>query len=394
MKHSLLQLVVFFALFAHAGSLSGANARISRGMIAQESGYDLRVVAEGLFLPWAVAWLPDGSAIITEKRGTLRVLREGSLSDPIEFPVPVTSGGEGGITRGQGGLMDVAVAPDFEETGWLYFTYSTGDPSANRTEIGRARWDGSSLPEFEVLWRNPDDKSSGQHFGARLLFLPDGTFLATIGDGGNPPVMFDGDEIRKQAQNRTTAFGTVIRLNPDGSIPEDNPRFDGDTLPGLWSYGHRNIQGIARNPESGVIWANEHGAAAGDELNRLMPGQNYGWPAATFSRNYRDGSLISERTELPGAVHPRVVWLDTHAPSGLTVYHGSEFPAWRGAVLSGGLVTRDIRVIRGGESNRRPGESRIPIGERVRDVRQSPDGGLYVLTDSENGQLLRIIPSS
>ncbi len=370
-----------------------ADYRVSRGRIASETGFELKVLAEDLFLPWGIAWLPDGSAVITEKRGTLRTFKNGKLSDAIDFPVEVTSGGSGGITRGQGGLMDVVASPDFKKDKLLYFTYSTGDSSANRTEIARGQWDGKGLKNFEVLWKNPDTKRSGQHFGARILFLPDGTFLASVGDGGNPPVMLKGDEIRKQAQNPATAFGKTFRFNPDGSIPEDNPSFEGESLPGLWTYGHRNIQGLARNPETGVIWANEHGAAAGDELNIIEPGTNYGWPAATYSRNYGSGTLISDKTQLPGMKDPRVVWLDTHAPSGLVIYQGEEFPDWNGAVLSGGLITRDIRMIKQGESEQRPTESRIAIGQRVRDVRQDHKGHLFVLTDSQQGQLIQIVPT-
>lgn len=367
---------------------------ISRGPVPEVTGFELQVVADDLFLPWAIDWLPDGTALINEKRGTVRVLREGTLSEPIDFPHAVTSGGSGGITRGQGGLLDVAVSPDYAQTSWVYFTYSSGDQRANRTEVARVRFDGENFSDFETIWRNPDDKSRGAHFGSRLLFLPDGTFLVTIGDGGNPPIMFRGEEIRRQAQNKATAFGKVLRLNADGSFPEDNPPFEGESLPGLWSYGHRNIQGIDFDPETARIWANEHGASRGDELNLLRPGENYGWPAATHSRNYGSQSAISDATSQPGMIDPKLVWMSTHAPSGLLIYRGDEFPAWDGAILSGGLVTRDVRVIENAPDSASIRERRIPIGQRVRDVRLGPDGGLYILTDDQKGQLLRVVPSS
>ncbi len=366
---------------------------ISEGEIPIETGFSLELVAEDMFLPWGITWLPDGTAIITEKRGTLRHFRDGQLSDPIDFPVAVTSGGSGGITRGQGGLMDVVASPNFETDNLLYFTFATGDEDANRTEAARAKWSGDGLTDFESIWRNPIDKNSGQHFGSRLLFLPDGTLLMSVGDGGNPPVSYNGDDIRQQAQNPATAFGKVLRLNPDGSIPDDNPTFDGDALPGLWSYGHRNIQGLARDAQTGEIWANEHGASKGDELNLLAPGQNYGWPAATFSRNYGLRTAISDHVSLPDKVDAKLVWMDTQAPSGLIVYRGSEFPAWQGAILSGGLKSQEVRVIKSAQSRDQITESRVPIDQRVRDVRLGPDGGLYVLTDSTEGQLLRIVPT-
>jgi len=389
---SRLVLPALLSALIFSGCRAATEIPVSEGNVPRESGFELQVHADNMFLPWGIAWLPDGTAIITEKRGTLRTLKDGQLSDPIDFPVAVTSGGSGGITRGQGGLMDVVTSPTFAPDNLLYFTFSTGDSKANRTEVARAKWTGTGLSDFETIWRNPVDKNSGQHFGARILFLPDGTFLVSIGDGGNPPVSYGGEDIRQQAQNPATAFGKVLRLNPDGSIPDDNPTFEGDSLPGLWSYGHRNIQGIARDSQTGEIWANEHGASRGDELNLLEVGQNYGWPAATFSRNYGSESAISDHLALPGMVDAKLVWMDTQAPSGLVVYRGEEFPAWQGAVLSGGLRSKEIRVIHHAQSATDLKESRIVIGQRVRDIRVGPDGGLYVLTDSTEGQLLRVVP--
>lgn len=387
-------LVPLAASLALATSLAYAtDISISRDDVGDEDGIRLEVLADDLFLPWAITWLPDHTAIITEKRGTLRSLQAGVLSDPMDFPVPVTSGGSGGITRGQGGLMDVVVSPEFAEDQLLYFTFSSGDQDANRTEVARATWTGNGLTDFEIIWRNPADKRSGQHFGSRILFLPDGTMLVSIGDGGNPPVSLQGDDIRKQAQNPGTAFGKVLRLNPDGTIPADNPNFGDGALPGLWSYGHRNIQGLDRDPATGDIWANEHGAFQGDELNLLQPGNNYGWPAATFSRNYGSRSAISDHTTLPKKMDAKLVWMKTHAPSGLVIYRGTEFPAWHGAVLSGGLKTSDIRVIKHAKAPTKLQETRIAVGQRVRDVRVGPDGGLYALTDATDGQLLRIHPT-
>lgn len=379
-------------LLALAGCRPDTDIPISDGGVPTATGYRIEVVAEGLFLPWSLAWLPDGTALITEKRGTLRTLRDGELGDPIDFPAPLTSGGSGGITEGQGGLLDIAVSPTFNADRLLYFTYATGDETANRTTVGRGRWANGELTAFETIWQNPVDKPAGQHFGSRLVFIPDGTLVVSVGDGGNPPVSFAGEDIRLQAQNPVNALGSTIRLNPDGSIPEDNPDFGVPTVPGLWTYGHRNIQGMARDPETGEVWANEHGAFRGDELNLLRPGRNFGWPAVTFSRNYYVPTKISDHVSLPEMEDAKLVWMKTNAPSGLAVYRGSAFPRWNGAVLSGSLKTKSVRVIRFGENQTQPSETHIPINQRVRDVRVGPDGWVYVLTDATEGQLLRIVP--
>lgn len=366
---------------------------ISEGEVEDETGFELITITDELHFPWGIDWFQDGSAVITEQAGTIRIFKDGQFSDAIDFPAEVTAGGSGGITRGQGGLMDVAVSPDFDSTGWLYFTFSSGDQSANRTELARARLKEGSLEDFENLWRNPIDKERGQHFGSRIIFLPDGTLLLAIGDGGNPPVSYDGEEIRQQAQNPGTAFGKVLRLNPDGSIPEDNPDFGPDALPGLWTLGHRNIQGINRDTETGTIWANEHGSFYGDEINLLEAGNNYGWPAATFSVNYRTKTRISDFTELPGMISPKVAWLERHAPSGFLLYRGQEFPQWDGVALSGGLRSEDIRVFRNPATPDSIVQTRIPVNRRVRDISMSPSGELFILTDHEDGEMIRISPT-
>lgn len=382
--------LLFSALLA--APLSAA-VHISEVQVEDETGFELEVITNKLHFPWGIDWFEDGSAIITEQAGTVRIFRDGRLGPAIDFPAEVATGGPGGITRGQGGLMDVAISPDFDSSGWLYFTYSSGDQEANRTELARAKLSRDSLVDFETIWRNPIDKNGGQHFGSRILFLPDGTLLLSVGDGGNPPVSYKGDDIRKQAQNTATPFGKVLRLNPDGSIPSDNPDFGSGALPGLWTYGHRNIQGIHRDTETGQIWANEHGAFYGDEINLLTAGENYGWPAATFSVNYGVKTKISDHTELPGMISPKITWLRRHAPSGLLVYRGDEFKDWNGAVFSGGLKSEDLRVVKNADEPASIIETRIPIDRRVRDISMSPEGTLYVLTDHKKGELIRITPT-
>ncbi len=390
-----MRLIFLLAALAFTAADAIAEPRISRGRVTEEVGLRLTPLVDGLTYPWSMTWLPDGSLVVTEREGRVRLIRDGVLDPaPITFPAQVTSGGDGGITRGQGGLLDVAASPNFVRDRTLYFTYAEGDPTANRTVVARARLEGSKLSGLTPIYRNPDMKERGQHFGSRLLFMPDGSLLVSIGDGGNPPVQFRDGNIRLQAQSLSTVFGKVLRLRPDGRAQEGNPFLGMSNARGeIWTFGHRNIQGLARDSVTGTIWASEHGAAGGDELNRLDAGVNYGWPAVTYAREYADGALISDKTRAADNRDPVVVWLDTHAPSGLAIYQGDRLPSLKGAILSGGLVTQDIRVVRP-QDGQRARETRIPVGERVRDVKPGPDGFIYVLTDGELGRILRLEQAS
>ena len=349
--------------------------------------FQMVTVLKNLEHPWGIAWLPEGDLLITERSGRLRLTRDGVLD-----PTPI-SGVPEIFARGQGGLLDIALHPRFEDNRLVYFTYSHGTSSANRTRIARATFDGRTLSNWQVIFEVSQTKARGQHFGSRLVWLPDGTLLASIGDGGNPPVKLGDEFIRQQAQNRGSHLGKVIRINDDGSIPPDNP-FVNDTgaAPEVWSYGHRNIQGLAFDAIANRVWATEHGARGGDEVNLVEAGENYGWPVATHSREY-SGGLISPETSLPGMVDPKAIWTPSIAPSGLAIYTGSAFPAWQGNLFAGGLVSQDIRRIALDKSGNVTNEESISIGQRVRDVRQGPDGLLYVLTDERNGQLIRLEPA-
>ena len=385
-----LMISAVFALSLGAGpGHAQGQTMISSGDVDATDGVGLTTVVDDLEHPWGVAWLPDGSMLITERPGRLRLVRDGVLVDTPVAGVPEV------LAAGQGGLLDVAVHPEFEDNNLVYLTYAHGTEDANRLRVARGVLDGAALRDLEVIFEVADAKEGGQHFGSRMLWLPDGTLLVSIGDGGNPPVSFDGQDIRQQAQNLGTHFGKIIRIGDDGAVPTDNP-FVGqnDAQPEIWTYGQRNIQGLARDPESGWIWANEHGARRGDELNRLEVGRNYGWPAATHSRNYGIlGSEISPHTSLPDMEDPVFVWSETHAPSGLAIYRGDVFPEWDGDILSGGLVTDDIRRIEIDANGRAVAESAIDIGERVRDIRVGPDGHVYVLTDEPQGRLIRLEPT-
>ena len=355
----------------------------------------LETLVEGLEHPWGMAWLPGGDLLITERPGRLRIVRSGRL-DPRPVPgVPEVAGvgADQVFASRQGGLLDVALHPRFARTGWVYFTYAHGTPQANGTRVARARFDGTTLRDWQVLFTARPLKPGGQHFGSRLLWLPDGTLLVSIGDGGNPPLRLGGELIRRQAQDPASHLGKVVRLADDGRPARDNPFRDTTGAdPAVWSLGHRNIQGLAHDPVRRRVWASEHGSRGGDELNLLVAGANHGWPEVSFSAEYATGRPVAPRTSAPGFADPRRVWMDTIAPSGLAVYGGDRVPAWRGDLFVGGLVGRSVRRLRLDAEGRVIGESVIPVGARVRDVRQGPDGFLYVLTDEPSGRLLRLRP--
>ena len=368
---------------APAGSIEPTGADLP-----DATGWRIEAVVRGLAHPWSIAWLPNGDALISERPGRLRLLTDGALR-----PEAITGLPEICTDCGQGGLLDLALHPDFAQNRLVYFTFAQGNADRNRTALARGRLDEQAkrLLNTEVIFHNADWKSGGQHFGSRLVWLPDGTLLMSIGDGGNPPISFQGDVIRKQAQNVGTHFGSVLRLTDAGKAPLDNPFVDRrGAKPEIFSYGHRNIQGMTRHPDTGAVYANEHGSRGGDELNLIEAGQNYGWPDVTYSNEYW-GPAISDTTERADVTDPLVVWTPSKAPSGLTVYTGTRFPQWRGDLMSGALKFQELHRL-DLENGRIVGEEKLEIGERVRDVRMGPDGELYVLTDEQNGALLRIVP--
>ncbi|OPF17987.1 hypothetical protein B1L04_19230 [Microcystis aeruginosa KW] len=364
-------------------SCQGANVLTSANN-SQTNQWQKVTVIEGLEHPWSMVWLPNGEILITERPGRLRVVREGKLDPKAIAGVPEV------FAVGQGGLLDVAIHPQFAQNRWIYLTYAHGDREANRTRVARAVYDGASLRDVRVIFEVSQAKTGSQHFGSRLLWLPDGTLLVAIGDGGNPPLQLAGDLIRKQSQNLQSHLGKIIRINDDGSLPKDNP-FLGSKI---WSYGHRNIQGISFDPMTKRVWATEHGAQGGDELNLIEKGKNYGWPVVSASQEYGTNTPVSSEESRPGLIDPKTIWTPAIAPSGLVFYTGNRFPNWQGNLFAGGLVSRDIRRLSVDKSGEIINQEAIPIGQRVRDVRQSPDGFLYLLTDEGNGQLIRLEPPS
>jgi aldose sugar dehydrogenase len=368
---------------------SAATTEASPTQIASATGatqsYRKTEVLQRLDRPWGMAWLPDGRLLITGKSGVLQIVKNGKLEPNTIAGVPPV------MSEGQGGLMDVSIHPRFAENRLIYLTYSHGTPDANRTRVARAVLDGNTLRDLKVIFEVNQTKSGNQHFGSRIAWLPDNTMLVAIGDGGNPPVSLEGDLIRKQAQNLRSRLGKVVRLNDDGSVPRDNPFVNKPNVdPAIWSYGHRNIQGLAIDPTTQRVWATEHGSKGGDELNLLAAGQNYGWPIVTHSKEYWGDEITRERSR-PGLVDPKTVWTPATAPGGLLVYTGDRFPQWKGNLFSSGMVSRDIKRIElDAQGNVRRQEA-IQIGQRVRDVSQSPDGLIYFITD--DGILWRLEPT-
>ena len=361
--------------------LAGLDAPAAAEEIERSQQHDFRIqtLASGLDHPWSLAFLPDGGILITERPGSLRLFRDGQLqADPVPGVPEVAA-------RGQGGLLDIALHPDFADNGLVYLSYAGPGAGGAGTEVARARFDGAALEDLEVIFRAEPKVGGGNHFGSRLLFAGDGTLYVTLGDRYR---------YMKEAQNLDNHLGSIVRLNDDGSVPEDNP-FVGreDARPEIFSYGHRNVQGLALEPETGTLWAHEHGPQGGDEVNILKPGANYGWPAITYGIDY-SGAIISEKTEAPGMEQPVVYWVPSIAPSGMAFYDGDAFPEWQGDLFVGALAGRHLRRLEldGDEVVDQEGLL-VGLGERIRDVRTGPDGYLYVLTDSSNGLLLRLKPA-
>ena len=365
-----------------------SNAQKSPVSQNTQANHRLVPVVSGLENPWSVAWLPDRTMLVTERPGRLRIVRNGILD-----PTPI-GGVPAVFASGQGGLMDVSIHPQFAKNRLVYLTYAHGNDTANRTRLARAVFDGKNLKNLQVIFEVTPVKPGSQHFGSRIVWLPDNTLLLAIGDGGNPPLQIEGKLPRFQAQNRRSQLGKVLRLKDDGSIPRDNPFVKAaNTDPAIWSYGHRNIQGMTFDPITKRVWATEHGSSGGDELNLVRAGKNYGWPLATYSKEYGSSREISPNKSLPGLEDPKAVWTPAIAPSGLTAYNGKRFPQWQKNLFAGGLVDRAVRRIELDANGKVLNQELISIGARVRDVRQGPDELLYILTDESDGKLIRLEPA-
>jgi glucose/arabinose dehydrogenase len=353
-----------------------ACAATSRTQVA------VAVVAKGLDKPWAVEPLPGGDLLITEKRGRMRIVSaSGELGQPIAGVPPVDA-------RGQGGLLDVALAPDFATSRTIYWSFSEPRQGGNGTSVARGvlSADRTRLEQVSVIFRTQPTYDGDKHFGSRLLFGPDGMLYVTLGERSDAPM-------RPQAQQLTSHLGKVLRLTPEGKPADDNP-FAGEAgaLPGIWTRGHRNVQAAAFD-EQGRLWVVEHGTKGGDELNLVERGNNYGWPIVAFGEEYSGAPIQGAVTTRQGYVDPVYYWDPVIAPSGAEFYTGSAFPEWRGNLFTGGLKDKLlVRLIL--ENGKVTGEEHLlrDRGQRIRDVRQGPDGALYVTTDETSGEVWRLSP--
>jgi len=371
-----------------AVALATAAAAVAQepGEFRRSAYHDYRIVtvAEGLVNPWSMAFLPDGDMLVTERPGRLRRIHDGQvLPEPIEGVPEV-------LYQGQGGLLDVVLHPDFATNRMVYLTYSKpyADGDGATTAIGRGRLEGDRLVGFEDLLV-ANTRGRPGHYGSRIIFDNDGYLFFTVGERQAPP---SGVLEEHPAQDRSNHHGTINRLHDDGRIPADNPFVGQEGIePSIWSWGHRNPQGLAYDPISGDIWETEHGPQGGDELNLIQPGANYGWPVIGYGVNYGAGQPIHSASRMEGMESPVHFWVPSIALSGLMVYTGERFPAWKGNIFAGGLAGEQLaRLTLDGHVVLNEETLLQRIG-RIRDVRQGPDGFIYVAVDSSSGDPTRIV---
>ncbi|MCW7536387.1 PQQ-dependent sugar dehydrogenase [Aquabacterium sp. A7-Y] len=336
-------------------------------------------VARGLQNPWGLAFLPDGRMLVTERPGRLRLVSpQGRLGPPLAGLPAIDAGG-------QGGLLDVAVDPRFKDNGWIYFSYSEAGEGGSGTAVARARLQGERLTELSVIFRQAPKYKGGNHFGSRLVFGRDGRLFVTLGDRFGP---------RQQAQELDNHLGKIVRIEADGRVPGDNPLVGKPPgRPEIWSWGHRNVQGAALHPQTGELWTHEHGPQGGDEVNIAERGKNYGWPVITYGREYGTGLRIGEGNTKAGMEQPLLHWVPSIAPSGMAFVTSERYPGWQGNLVVGALRAQVlVRLELDGRKVVREERLLQTLHERIRDVRQGPDGWLYILTDSEDGRIVRLQP--
>lgn len=373
-------LVVSAALFSAAPALAVDE-------VMQTEGLPVRVqtLADGLEHPWALEFLPDGRALVTERPGRLRLVEaDGSLSEPIAGVPEVDA-------RRQGGLLDVALDPRFADNRLVYFSYAEpGEGGANSTAVARGRLsdDNSALENVEVIFSQAPKVASTAHYGSRMVFDRSGDIFITLGERSS-------EQFRGQAQDLGSHLGKIVRLRADGAVPEDNPFVGTEgARPEIWSLGHRNVQAAAIHPETGALWEIEHGPKGGDELNIAEAGKNYGWPIVSYGVNYSGTPVGSGEAEAPEFEPPLYEWTPVIAPSGMMFYGGDAFPDWRGNLFVGGLAsTALVRLAMDGNEVRHEERLLEEAGLRIRDVVQGPDGNIYVVTDESDGEILRISPA-
>ncbi|MGO4525770.1 PQQ-dependent sugar dehydrogenase [Microvirga sp. 2MCAF35] len=365
------------------GTIPSALAQDTQRLRTDKVEVIVETLARNLENPWGLAFLPDNRMLVTERPGRLRIIdADGALSEPIQGLPKIAA-------RGQGGLLDVALDPNFAQSRLVYLSFAE-DRGEGRsgTSVARARLnqDGTALEETQVIFRQEPAHTGNNHWGSRLVFDRDGNLFVTLGD------RFD---LRDQAQNPANHLGKIVHIKPDGGAAPGNPFLNRENArPEIWSLGHRNLQSAALHPTTGELWTVEHGARGGDELNIPQKGRNYGWPVISYGVDY-SGAKIGEGTKKDGLEQPVFYWDPSIAPSGMAFYTGNQFPAWRGSILVGALAGKLVSRLET-DGNRVTGEERMlqQLGERIRDVRQGPDGFVYLLTDSRSGRILRMKPAT
>jgi glucose/arabinose dehydrogenase len=380
LRPKLIGLVLIACLTAGLPSAVKAQAPRSPTPASIKGALDVQTITKGLEHPWGLAFLPDKRMLVTERPGRLRVVGpDGRLSEPLTGVPQV-------YASGQGGLLDVALSPTFDKDRLVYLSFAESGEGGAGTAVARGQLGDRGLEKTQVIWRQQPKVSGSNHWGSRIVFRPDGTLFVTLGDRFN---------YSQQAQDLSTTIGKIVRINPDGSAPRDNPFVNrAGARPEIWSYGHRNVQAAALHPETGQLWTVEHGARGGDELNHPEAGKNYGWPVISYGVHY-SFLKIGEGTAKQGMEQPVYYWDPVIAPSGMIFYTADLFAEWKNNILIGSLTPGllDRLIMKNGKVGT---EQRYlgDLGERIRNVRQAPDGSIYLLTDARNGQVLRVTPAA
>ena len=353
---------------------------ISTGSLSAQASYSLETVAENLNFPWSIAFTPEGDYLVAMRSGVVRRISAGGEVSPALEGLPAS------YVLSQGGYFDITLDPGFTDNQRIYLSFAYGTPELNGTRIVTGRLNGNRVENATPIFTVSPLKDTAVHYGGKMLFLPDGTLVMTTGDGF---------EYREAAQDTFNLMGKIIRINSDGSIPADNPyASNGLGNAAVWSYGHRNPQGLVLDKMSGHLYSHEHGAKGGDELNLIKPDTNYGWPAVTKGVNY-SGAYVSPLRSAPGIEEPLTYWDPSIGASGLAIYDGDAFPNWRGKLFIGALVDEEVRMLTLSDGRVVDEQAMFSeIGARIRDVRTGPDGMLYLLTDSEQGKVIRVVPVS
>jgi aldose sugar dehydrogenase len=377
-QYSVLTLAALYLCFG--------TAQAQDEVIAEANATKLRIttVTDGLNRPWGMVFLPDGSMLVTERAGTMRRVTAGGEKGPAIQGLPTI------VSRNQGGLLDIALDPEFEENRWVYFAFSEPGTGGTSTAVARGQLNGNQLDNVQVIFSQRPKVQSNGHYGSRLVFADDGTLFITLGDRQQS---YDAAD----AQDLGSHIGTVVRIYPDGRVPADNPFLgDDDVLPEIWSYGHRNIQGADLHPVTRELWTGEHGPQGGDEINRTLAGKNYGWPIITYGVHYGGATILEGKTHAEGMEQPIFYWTPSIANAGMIFYTGDKFPEWQNNLLVTGLRSQLLsRLVVDG--NRVIHEERLladELGLRLRHIVQGPDDLLYLLTDERNGKILRMEPAN